>query len=320
MDISSILSKNSIPFVEEGNNVKRGHINIKCPWCGDADPSQHLGIELKTGRWACWRNTLHRGRNLQNLLMKLLGCSYDAANEMVGESRSWRESLGRLTVDVDVADVEPAEREKPLFPGLDDLDKHRRTRTSPYNRFWNYLESRGYNFTDASIIACRYNLKCALTGPFKNRIVFPITADQDVAGYVGRCIDGGSLRYLSLPGPAVKNNILWFDSVACGGRRLYICEGPFDALRIDFACASQSVPDRATCLFGTSATHGQISRLFSLRCRFDEFVVLLDRDALSGATSLRAELSVLGARAVVLPPGAKDPDGLTLPQMRRLVT
>ena len=47
------LIQKKIPYVTTGPNVARGHFAIKCPFCGEADPSEHLGIEESTGRWGC---------------------------------------------------------------------------------------------------------------------------------------------------------------------------------------------------------------------------------------------------------------------------
>src|SRR5271166_3036315 len=70
IDIETTLRTYGIHFVTAGSNVAAHHINIKCPWCSH-DPSEHLGIDLRTGMWGCWRDPAHRGRSLNRLLYKL---------------------------------------------------------------------------------------------------------------------------------------------------------------------------------------------------------------------------------------------------------
>src|SRR3990167_1829573 len=83
LDWPSFLKDHNIPFATEGKSVTRGNIAIKCPWCGDDDPSQHLGIHLQHGYWNCWRNQNHRGRKPHRLIMRLIGCDYEAAEDIV---------------------------------------------------------------------------------------------------------------------------------------------------------------------------------------------------------------------------------------------
>ena len=34
-----LLDEQRIAYIERGANVKRGEVNIRCPFCGAADPS-----------------------------------------------------------------------------------------------------------------------------------------------------------------------------------------------------------------------------------------------------------------------------------------
>jgi hypothetical protein len=307
MDIQELLKDRGVPFVEEGNNVKRGYVNIKCPWCGEADPSEHLGIDLKTGAFACWRNTQHRSKRIHGLLMKLLGCSWEAAQVLLSDTSNLQTIADRLFPKQE----ESAAEEKLTIPsGLEPL-----TMKPSHRRFYDYLLRRGYTYNDVPVMAKLYGLKCALTGRFKNRIVFPVVVDGETIGWTGRCIDGGKFRYLSYPGPVVKHNILWRDLLLAGGRKLYICEGPFDALRVDYCSHQLGVPNRATCLFGISYTADQLAKIAELATEFSHVQVLFDHDATAAGMKLREELAYLRAGIMTLPEWLKDPGELSWTQV-----
>ena len=79
LDVLTFLDHNRIPYRTNGPNCAKGHVVIKCPFCGDEDPSEHLGIQLSTGYWGCWRNSSHRGRRPHRLIMRLLGCNQSSS-------------------------------------------------------------------------------------------------------------------------------------------------------------------------------------------------------------------------------------------------
>jgi hypothetical protein len=308
MNIQEILRVRGIGYLEYGKNVKRGNINLRCPFCGESDKSAHLGINIHTGAWACWRNTEHRGRRLHRLLIKLLGCSYDTAQAMLTD----RMEMGQAVSNLYKREVtQPVPKPVGVIPGLRKL-----TALPRHSSFHRYLHKRGFDFQHVPSIIGLYDLHCAQFGQFNKRIVFPIQVNNKVLGYTGRCIDNGNLRYLSEPGPTVKQNILWYDLLKAGGRRLYICEGPFDALKVDYVLRTQGFPDRATCLFGVSYTQKQLTRLHKLIPRYEQAIILFDRDAIAQAHKLDQSLAsstviIQGLPAPFTDPGAMTWDGIT---------
>src|SRR3990170_3506093 len=85
LDIESALKSKRILYLDSGSNVSRGNINICCPFCPD-DPSYHLGINLETGYWGCWRDSGHRGVTLKRLF-KALGWSNSELAELFKEAQ-----------------------------------------------------------------------------------------------------------------------------------------------------------------------------------------------------------------------------------------
>ena len=312
MDIAEVFRENGIAFVESGKNVKAGYLGMKCPWCGEEDPSEHLGIDPETGAFSCWRNIRHSGRRPQVLLMKLLGCSFDVATGLLGR----RSELKQLVMDklvkrpTSAIEVDPEEYRIPQ--GV------RRLNGSPeQHKYRQYLAHRGYRPEDIPDLTRRYGLMCGQFGRFNNRVVFPVVLNGKLVGCVGRCIDGGVLRYLSEPAE-VKQHILWHNWARHGGRDLVVCEGPFDALRINYHAQKQDIPITATCLFGVSHTEKQLEELRFLAPRFHRVVVLFDNDALSQAVRLVRTLAIHNAALMSLPPGVEDPGALSQAEFAKL--
>src|SRR5258706_108308 len=83
MDWRRFLEENNITFVDRGPNTKRGEVSIQCPMCGQDDPSEHLGINLQTGKWGCHRDANHRGKASRTLIKAILGCSSQQAGLIV---------------------------------------------------------------------------------------------------------------------------------------------------------------------------------------------------------------------------------------------
>lgn len=310
MTILEILQSHNIPYITEGKNVKTGNVNIKCPWCGISDKSEHLGIEPSTGKYACWRNAQHRGNRPHGLVMKLLSCSYEVAHMLLNDVTDLQRVVDRLKPKP----VVKKERKLLIKPQSITIPGVRKLTTRPdHYEFCRYLTYRGYSFQHHELLIDLYDLHCGLYGDLTNRVVFPVkTRNSVTVAYTGRCIDNGELRYKSLPtGPVIKNNLLWQDLLHEPGRRLYLCEGPFDALRIDYISRFNNIPDRATCLFGLSFVDAQIRAIYALLPFYEELVILFDRDAISQAIALQRALGISQCRIQTLPEGAKDPGDLS---------
>jgi len=311
-NIIEVLDTHSIPYITSGKNVKRGCVNIKCPFCGEADRSSHLGINLSTGMWACWRNIEHRGRLPHRLLMKLLGCSYEAAQALLVDTSDLRTITDRLTMEEKDNDKSTEDKSVEYESGIVPLSNK-----PIHGRFFQYLAQRGFDYQHIHPMTGLYDLHCALVGQFKNRIVFPIHVNDRLMGYTGRCVDDGRLRYLS-SGPTIKRHLLWHDLLLSGGRRLWVCEGPFDALKIDYLSRRIGLPDRATCLFNVNPTESQLDELLEVAGHFDSVSLLFDRGALNEALLVQKMLFPMLIGVSSLPDGVDDPGELSWSQVHLL--
>lgn len=326
-DWRSFCTSNKIPFVEEGPNTKKGNINIKCPFCGNSDPSEHMGLSLNKGSpvWGCWRNSAHRGKSPVQLVARLLKCSQHRAAELVGDEVTvpdedeFDTAISRLK---DGPTKETSDRPATLrFPkefrylGTDDFYAR---------KFQSYLGSRGFDYPPA--LCTMYDLHYALLGPQAYRIIFPVYGpDRSLLSWVGRDITSCSpLRYKALESSAsvrpIDACLLDEDRLITGGRLLVVTEGPMDAAKIGYHISGYERVE-STCLFG-KAKESQKGLLCYYATRFNKVAVVLDQDSREEGFLLAQELNELsGSRKFFSHAlSVKDPGGMREEAVKRLVS
>jgi hypothetical protein len=312
MDWPAFLTDHSIEYVTSGSNTRKGQISIKCPYCGNDDPSEHLSISLTKDAFGCWRNAEHAGRKPYSLVAALLGCSFAQARLIVSQyDAADPGALGdALTL------FESASEARKAVTGPLKLAPEFRPITPQGNakRFWHYLEGRG--FDDVTRLAAEYGLLCCHSGQYKDRIIIPLYDDGQLLGWTGRAIQNVVLapRYLST-GPAITETIYNLDQLT-GADCLCITEGPFDALKVDYYGKKHGI--RATCLFGVNATMSQIGLLRSVTPRFKQVKLLFDQDAVGPMFQIIDWLSAPNVVIGHLPQGVTDPGNLTAKQVLAL--
>jgi len=331
IDIKQILSNSNIPFVDRGPNVAQGNVNIKCPWCGD-DPSQHMGISLSTGWYGCWRNAAHRGKNLAALLAAVLGVSRAEAAQIAGLTGLQPDRLDeavqalsqhtRVLGTDDYPAIKFPTQFRPLSPEEGD--------------FFSYIMRRGFTYQQALGLCDVYRLRCAKSGRWRGRVIVPVyMPESKLVSWTGRTILGHEpLRYMSLSGSEDKakrrgdpvgvavNRTLWNygELVRDAGNTkvVYICEGPFDAIKVDYFGWEHGIA--ATCLFTLAMSTEQFHLLTDLSEVYGyELRLLLDNSAYAQAMRLAKQLSALNFGGVyVLPEHIKDPGEMTEEDVRLL--
>lgn len=329
-DWEGLLTEQRVPFITSGPNVKRGELNIQCPWCGSADPSKHMGISRTTGWWACWRNRAqHSGKSPLRLVMRLLGVPYARAREICG--------LGDDYVDPEGFDAIAARvmgRNKEVRPDLVDrrfleldagfLPIRDRGRTS---RVWDYLYGRGFNGAskageDVDVLCDLYNLRAG-TGYWNDRVVIPYYQDGKLVTWTARAIAESTARYLDLSIEdsllAPKETLFNHDCIQGGGKALVVVEGPVDALKLDFYGMPWGV--RAVALSTNSVKDAQAFLLQPADDKFEQRIVMMDNASVLGLVdSMRMKQSLAflkDLKAMPVPDGAKDAGALTPDQVIR---
>lgn len=316
------LRRHKVEYVTSGPNVAKGYVGVKCPFCGSADPSEHMSIDLRGRYWRCWRNSSHSGKSKAVLIRRLIRCTEEEAQRLAGEDVApapdnselagsldkLRQSANLLAGSVEKAPLTFPREFHPLLNGR-----------PMAGAFIAYLHDRGYRDGEVRWLAEMYGLHYATIGPFAWRLIIPIyDRGGKLLTWTGRAISANTQpRYKTLSvsnGPALASTsntllglpLLWG---AQDSRVLVICEGPFDALRL--ATSGVALGVHATCLFGLRASSDQRAIFQGLEERFARFYLLLDASAESQRLRLARQLLPVKLRALRLPSGVDDPGDLS---------
>ncbi len=307
------MRQHNISYVTTGPNASRGHVNIRCPWCGADDPSQHLGVSLKGYGYSCWRNERHCGRSEAVLIQALLHCSLSEAEMLSGGQRELpadNDFGGELRRKLNVEDERLSTRKHKLE--LPCGFKSLLSKSIFAKQFRDYLvRERHYRDNQLAWLAEVYSLHYAIRGRFAYRIIIPFyDRVGQVVSWTGRSIvPDDPMRYLTLkhsesvcpPAETLLGlPMLW----SCNNPRvLLVCEGPFDAMWMTLFGHSLGV--YATCLFGLRMSEHQRILLEELRGRFPDTRLLLDSEARFQAFRMANSGTAMGV--VRLPEEVKDP-------------
>lgn len=326
MDWLQFFDDHGVDYVLRGPNVKSGNVNIACPFCGD-DPSHHMGVNLSNENWGCWRASNHAGRKAPNLVKAVLACSYLQAKMIVDQySRADPENLDDALAGLLAFESPPAAKfeapAKPLNmpPAFKPIKAHGTTA-----KFYNYLKNRG--FKDVDKFCKTYNLRAASTGKWGSRIIIPIYINKELVSWTSRAIGKvkDAPRYLALSEldedfkskVNVFHALLNFDKLQKGGKVLFVCEGPFDALKIDYY--GRKYGAQATCTFGTAMSVEQAYKISELVSLFDQVVLLYDASAVESI--FLASDKLMHTKVIIgsLPKGVDDPGDLSAKQVKALI-
>lgn len=315
VDWPEILDRLGVEYVSTGPKTTRGHVNVACPYC-DEDPGHHMGLSLRTGRYYCWRDVRHRGGDPSAVLAKIADIPYDRAKSEIGVAGvSPGESISDLRkrhASLLNAHEEIKQYDEVEWPAMSFVPSPKRGRA-----FYNYLKKRGIKLPPSAW--ADYNMRALTVGRFRHRVLFPAySRDARQIGWTGRAIGSDSMRYLSHPGGRALASAVFAHPVALTmpDRVLVVCEGPMDALKVDWFGRAHGV--RAVALFSLMLRHEQLDVLIETMDRYQKIIVLLDRDAHSASERVRSALSCFSPTVVRLPEGVKDPGELSKAQVEKM--
>lgn len=332
MNVLDILNRYNIDYVESGRNVAKGNVNVQCPWCGEADQSQHLGINLATGMWGCWRSEKHRGRKLYRLLSKLTGLSSLESRRATGEGvlraidrGDMERAVQGLSEDAEEHTQRSSDHAISLYPSFREMCVSREDPFRAERRFRHYLTGRGFPRHHHKALVRQYELMYAVAGRFADRLIIPVYENGKLMTWIGRSVYADAdLRYLALEADEsvkqVKDCLYNYDAAVEGGRALYFVEGAFDVMKLDFYLQHKEV--RALGLFNMNLGPEQQEMVANLRGLFDQYIILLDEGQLSQSLDLQATMRPLLGKVFLQTMKkewkAKDPGELTPSQVRGL--
>ena len=218
IDIKSILDELGIDYKESGKNVAANDVNIDCPFC---NAEKHLGVSLRTGQVNCWVCTfedLERRPTLMKVLTESTGLYWKEVQNAMLE-HGW-EPYGYESDKTGSSLATKCWLPKEARPLVLGSKRH--------NEALEYLSNRGFGERTID----KYNLGCALSGSYRNRIIIPITFNGKLVAFTGRRFAGSSEnRYKNSPmfmsSVRIRNLLYNYDS-AKNYKHAYLLEGPPD--------------------------------------------------------------------------------------------
>lgn len=302
-----------VQYVTRGPNTKAGHISVKCPMCGSADPSEHMGLSLTTAQWGCWRNAQHRGSDPTRLVQALLHCTRMHAEHVVKTFEQVQTE--EFSVDALRAKLSTPQTAQPAPLRAVQLPREAHPlwweRARGAEPYLDYLRTRG--LTDTWEVAWQYKLHFCRVGKYQRRILFPIEMEGVLVGWTARAIDRHvALRYdtsPNLPEGALYNEGTAYENLARPPpTALVFVEGVFDVVKLE--CLLPNVA--AVGVLGAAISPAQITRAVALARTAKRVVCLLDPDVAHVGMRFSECLAELSGRRIIniqhLP--VKDPGDL----------
>lgn len=309
-DFKAFFDAENIPYFTSGKNVKKGNVNCRCPWCGHADPSAHMGCDPENGWFGCLRNKEHKGGSPVKLVQAIKGCDWATAKKIVGEEQ--------ITVSADSLD---ALQERASMLGNNSPRNKIRLADFPpefhpidqsriMQPYWNYLIQRGFPEEDIPAIVKRYHLCGCTKGDYAKRLIIPFFHSKNqYVGHQGRALGNNQIRYLS-SNEAIKQ-VCWNRQHATGGHLLVVTEGALGALRTDFYCrAAKKHVINAVAVAGLSYTEAQVADVWKLAKSYYRLMILFDPGAEANAFQFAEKLSRFNPVIASLPRDLSGPDEL----------
>jgi len=298
IDLRDVFDRLGVEY-HTRKNVSGNNVALRCPWCGDEDPSAHLtvGVPPNPPYYQCWRNPNHRGRDPYRLLRAL---SDRPQRELVA-------LLARYRVSALLAET-PAAPVSRKITHIEDM-RHWRMFAGVYRAerpYYDYLRvQRGFGRWTRGLIR-KHGLRYAISGEMRGRVIFPIyDANGEIVNAVGRAIGSIQPRYRVVPSDAapVPARGLVYNGHR-PARRVIVVEGPLDALKLDVAAGFYHAVPVAT----MTVTPGAARILALARMEAEEYVILYDSGADVAAYRLRDELSALVSGLVRVVTGVLETD------------
>ena len=291
-DVIEYLQSKRIPFWDEGNNCKEGWVNIQCvlPKCDDH--SNHLGINLYTGYFNCWKCN---SRGHVSRLIKIIS---------------------------NLSSLSQAEEIMLSFPKLNMYQSQEKTpgsicklpNTNPFTSTNDLLT----DFLIKRKLPVDYikNESLGWTGPcgnYKYRIIFPLTYKKNIESFVGRdytnisAIPYKNADIADSTIPA-KNLLFGFDHLQHKGT-IVVVEGIIDQLKLGPPAVST---------LGVSFTKDQILLLRKLNPK--KIIIAYDSDesGIKGAKNLASNIWFSQVEILTLE-NVSDPGELSVEEGHQLM-
>jgi hypothetical protein len=325
-DWMRFFEQHRIEFNQSGPNVSRDNVTVHCPFCGTADQSKHLSVNLSGKGWRCWKSpNEHRGKSPARLVQGLLNCTWARACALTGESILIPDDFMARVRDTitppEAPETIPLKLPKEFKPFVG------KPSARPFERYM--VKKRGFDYDDMDRLH-RYDVRYCTTGAYRNRVIFPVWFEKRLMSWTGRHIGDSTLRYKALTVDpdkardegykpavgAISHYLLWYDMLRkIDADTIALVEGPMDALKVCILGKSEGIC--ATCFFTSEPTESQVDLLHTLLRRFKRKITLLDRGTFATGIRIASGLSSLGVTSYELPSRLKDPGEFDVSTFRK---
>lgn len=329
-DWQAFCDKNHVPYVTQGPNTASGNISIKCPFCGEADHSEHMGLSLDVHNpvWGCWRNKMHRSKDPALLVARIMGWSLEQAVNFIGTQRENPDDFARAVENLSGHSLQPPKERPKQLEMPSEFRKFNGQYPHAEQRFLEYLiNKRGFSrgFALSGIIK-NFGLRYAVAGDYAGRIIIPVFFGGKLTAWTARSVsDLAVVRYKSLEDENsvvnIKDSLLRRKGIEFSPheKTLVLVEGPFDAIKLD--CYGSAFGIYPMALFGMIVSDAQMALLLKIGKKYKRIAVLLDSAVAVERDTLASQLrEYLGDKVVSakLPNGVKDPGDLNKHQVEKL--
>jgi len=276
-DFLRFAKDNEIQYVDEGKNTSPDWVNLPCPFCNDS--SNHLGFNLESGVFNCWRCGSH---SILDVILAVTHCS-----EKEGKYKYVMYQKDKLHYRKEKRKIDNKEIKLP--DNIQELNERARK----------YLMVKR-NFDPDKLID-KYNLGYVDNiGEYKFRIIAPVFYNGKIVSYQGRDItEQQELRYkaCSLDDEIIPHKHILYNLDHALADYVIVVEGITDVWRMG---------DNTVGTFGISYTQEQVLLLAN---RYKKVFIIFDNEevAQEKARKLGESLTTLGVETEIIDLEIKDP-------------
>jgi len=306
-EVIKYLESMGIDYVTSGPNVRKDNVAIHCVFCGDRDPSYHLGINYVRDFYYCW--ICGRSGNLVSLVKHIEGISWAEAREKITAPRIFGGGEVEKVEEIHARKANKvAEVTYELVEMPNDCIKIATGRESP--GIAKFIRRRRLDMDTV----LKYNLHYCSSGFYQGRVIIPIYNEyDDLISFGARAIhDDIKPKYFYPKGwPTSK---YFFGANHIGNSDILILvEGIFDSMRLNGISVAS---------FTHRLSVDQEAKLVNWRKLglFNKLVIAFDGDSynLSKQVARRLSAQIPDAVFCIELPYGEDPDSLGREEILKL--
>ena len=287
-NVIEYLDEKGIDYRSSGKNIGQGWIGVPCPFCEDT--SNHMGINLESANFNCWR--CGESGSFSKFVAVTEQKSFKEARRISDNYKNYykfpEETKSKFQIDSEIR--------LPPYANKSFHKKH-----------LDYLKRRRYNpFKTIE----RYDLYCCTNlGDYPWRVLIPVYLGGKIVTFTTADVNPNSkMKYKHCPNNQsvipIKSTLYNVDNVE---EQAVIVEGVLDSWRIGKGSVA---------LFGTKYTPEQINMIRNLNLK--KVFVMLDEDATTISERLCNELSAFVPHVEQIQLESGDPDNLSKEEIIKL--